>query len=178
MWDLIFNRNKKHLPNYFSFSQISSYEMCPLQYKLVYIDGIKRKYESIESFMGKRVHGVLEWLYKPENKEKLINFDKICEVYDKGWVDKWNPNIFVVNVKYNRKDKKYEYPLLSAGTPNLARSGMMFINSSILAIISSDEYPLRGDPPFCSFSLSYFLNLFTRFFTVMNFLLFINYMNK
>ena len=75
MWDLIFNRNKKHLPNYFSFSQISSFEMCPMQYKLIYIDGVKRKYESIESFMGKRVHSVLEWLYKPENKEKIIVVD-------------------------------------------------------------------------------------------------------
>ena len=53
MWDLIFNRNKKHLPNYFSFSQISSFEMCPMQYKLIYIDGIKRKYESIESIWEK-----------------------------------------------------------------------------------------------------------------------------
>ena len=43
-----------------------------MQYKLIYIDGIKRKYESIESYMGKRVHSVLEWLYKPENKEKLL----------------------------------------------------------------------------------------------------------
>ena len=54
-----------------------------MQYKLIYIDGIKRKYESIESYMGKRVHSVLEWLYKPENKEKIINFDRICEEYDK-----------------------------------------------------------------------------------------------
>ena len=109
MWDLIFNRNKKHLPNYFSFSQISSFEMCPMQYKLIYIDGIKRKYESIESYMGKRVHSVLEWLYKPENKEKIINFDRICEEYDKDWVDKWNSNIFVVNVKYNRKEKNMNF---------------------------------------------------------------------
>ena len=80
-----------------------------MQYKLIYIDGIKRKYESIESYMGKRVHSVLEWLYKPENKEKIINFDRICEEYDKDWVDKWNSNIFVVNVKYNRKEKNMNF---------------------------------------------------------------------
>ncbi len=70
MWDLIFNRNKKHLPNYFSYSQINSYQMCPLQYKLVYIDGIKRKYESIESYMGKRVHGSINLVLISFQKEK------------------------------------------------------------------------------------------------------------
>ena len=141
MWDLIFNRNKKHLPNYFSFSQISSFEMCPMQYKLIYIDGIKRKYESIESYMGKRVHSVLEWLYKPENKEKIINFDRICEEYDKDWVDKWNSNIFVVNVKYNRKEKKYEFPLLSE--KELERKHNLFysIGKECLSNYYKDFYP-------------------------------------
>jgi len=141
MWDLIFNRNKKNLPNYFSYSQISSYEICPLQYKLVYIDGIKRKYESIESYMGKRVHSVLEWLYKPENKEKLINFDRICEEYDKDWVDNWNSNIFVVNVKYNRKEKKYEFPLLS--DKELERKHNLFysIGKECLSNYYKDFYP-------------------------------------
>ena len=87
MWDLIFNRNKKNLPNYFSYSLLNCYELCSEQYKLVYIDGIKKKYESIESYMGKRVHSVLEWLYKPENKEEYINFDRICEEYDKEWIN-------------------------------------------------------------------------------------------
>ncbi len=141
MWDLIFNRNKKNLPNYFSYSQISSYEICPLQYKLVYIDGIRRKYESIESYMGKRVHSVLEWLYKPENKEKLINFDRICEEYDKDWVDNWNSNIFVVNVKYNRKEKKYEFPLLS--DKELERKHNLFysIGKECLSNYYKDFYP-------------------------------------
>ena len=141
MWDLIFNRNKKHLPNYFSYSQINSYQICPLQYKLVYIDGIKRKYESIESYMGKRVHGVLEWLYKPENKEKLINFDRICKEYDKDWIENWNSNIFVVNVKYNRKEKKYEHPLLS--DKDLERKHNLFysIGKECLSNYYKEYYP-------------------------------------
>ena len=113
MWNLIFNRNKKHLPNYFSYSQINSYELCPQQYKLLYIDGIRKKYESIESYMGKRVHSVLEWLYIPENKEEYINFDRICKEYDKYWIENWHLNIFVVNTKYSRKEKKYTYQQLS-----------------------------------------------------------------
>ena len=64
-----------------------------------------KKYESIESFMGKRVHTVLEWLYKPENKEEYINFDKICEEYNKEWIGNRHSKIFVVNAKYDRKQK-------------------------------------------------------------------------
>ena len=141
MWNLIFNRNKKYLPNYFSYSQINSYTICPLQYKLIYIDGIKRKYESIESYMGKRVHAVLEWLYKPENKEKLINFDRICEEYDKDWVENWNSNIFVVNVKYSRKDKSYKFPLLS--DKELERKHNLFysIGKECLSNYYKDFYP-------------------------------------
>ena len=141
MWNLIFNRNKKYLPNYFSYSQINSYEICQLQYKLIYIDGIKRKYESIESYMGKRVHAVLEWLYKPENTKKLINFDRICDEYDKDWVQNWNSNIFVVNVKYNRKDKKYEFPLLS--DKELERKHNLFysIGKECLSNYYKDFYP-------------------------------------
>jgi len=141
MWDLIFNRTKKNLPNYFSYSQISSYEMCPMQYKLVYIDGIKRKYESIESYMGKRVHGVLEWLYKPENKEKLINFDKICEQYDKEWISNWNTNIFVVNVKYSRKEKQYTYPLLSETELERKHNFFYSIGKECLSNYYKDFYP-------------------------------------
>ena len=100
MWNLLFNRNKKYLPNYFSYSQLSSFQSCPEQYKLIYIDGIKKKFESIESYMGKRVHSVLEWLYKPENKEEYINFDRICKEYDKVWIDNLHEN----NVNYTSRD--------------------------------------------------------------------------
>ena len=79
MWDLIFNRSKKKLPNYFSYSQLNSFELCEEQYKLVYIDGIKNKYESLESYMGKRVHSVLEWLYKPEIRKNILILIKFAK---------------------------------------------------------------------------------------------------
>ena len=87
--------------------------MCSEQYKLIYINGIRKKYESLESYMGKRVHSVLEWLYKPENKEKYINFDRICEEYDKEWITNRHSKIFVVNTKYDRQKKKYINNILS-----------------------------------------------------------------
>jgi hypothetical protein len=42
--------------------------------------------------MGKRVHGVMEWLYSKENREKpYITFDRLCQTYDEQWLDHWLP---------------------------------------------------------------------------------------
>ena len=49
---------------YYSYSQINTFLNCPKKYKLIYIDKISIKKESIEAFIGKVVHEVLEWIYK------------------------------------------------------------------------------------------------------------------
>ena len=74
MWNLIFNRNKKQLPNYFSYSQINSYNLCPQQYKLLYIDGIRKKYESYRNKLK-----VFIWQYTIDNK--LIEFQFINDTF-------------------------------------------------------------------------------------------------
>ena len=59
--------SKKESLNTFSYSQLSTFKSCPQQYKIIYLDGVRKINESIEAFMGKRVHEVLEWLYSKEN---------------------------------------------------------------------------------------------------------------
>ena len=51
----------------FSYSQLNTFKICPQQYKIIYINGVRKVDESIEAFMGKRVHEVLEWLYSELN---------------------------------------------------------------------------------------------------------------
>ena len=143
MWNLIFNRNKKNLPNYFSYSQINSYELCPQQYKLMYIDGIRKKYESIDSYMGKRVHSVLEWLYKPENKEEYINFDRIVKEYDKDWIDNWHSNIFVVSTKYSRKEKKYLFQKLTNKQLDYHHDKFYSVGKECLSNYYKEFYPFN-----------------------------------
>ena len=53
--------------NTFSYSKINTYKICPQRYKINYINKIIKPHESIEAFMGKRVHEVLEWLYNERN---------------------------------------------------------------------------------------------------------------
>ncbi|MBT3251428.1 MAG: PD-(D/E)XK nuclease family protein [Candidatus Marinimicrobia bacterium] len=86
--------------NHYSFSQISTFKSCREQYKLVYFEGIRKKSESIEAFMGKCVHATLEWLYQKENIAKpYLTFDSICTKYDDIWVGSWHKDIFIADVR-------------------------------------------------------------------------------
>ena len=55
----------------FSYSQINTFNTCQKQYEIIYLDGIRKKDESIEAFVGKRVHETLEWLYNIDNISKI-----------------------------------------------------------------------------------------------------------
>ena len=60
---------------YYSYSQLSTFKNCPQKYKIQYIDKVKNNNESIESFLGKRIHESLEWLYQKSKKDSFISFD-------------------------------------------------------------------------------------------------------
>ena len=98
----------------FSFSKINTYKLCPQKYKINYIDKVYKKCESIEAFMGKRVHEVIEWTYL--SKEQLGDFctvDSLLNQYNLIWDNKWHDNIYLAQQKYtivkknNRKFKHY-----------------------------------------------------------------------
>ena len=58
----------------YSHSKISSFENCPYQYKLKYIDKEKPEIENtIEAFMGDIVHKTLEKLYKDKKFKKRVS---------------------------------------------------------------------------------------------------------
>ena len=84
---------KKHL----SYSQINTFNNCPQKYKIIYIDKIKNNHESIEGFLGKVVHEVLEWIYK----EKLDYYiwDNIEDKYLEIWNNRWHDCIFLAIIK-------------------------------------------------------------------------------
>ena len=51
----------------YSHSRLSTFENCPLKFKYTYIDKIETGIEeSIEAFLGSRVHEALEKLSKSE----------------------------------------------------------------------------------------------------------------
>ena len=100
---------KSDLLKTLSFSQLNTFKICPEQYKIIYIDGIRKISESIEAFMGKRVHEVLEWLYSDENSKKsFITFDSLCKKYDNNWILSWHDSIYIAD---RRKTTDYYYSI-------------------------------------------------------------------
>ena len=105
----IINMNNKE-NKYYSYSQLSTYVNCPQRYKLLYIDKIKKTNESVEAFIGKIAHEVLEWLYK-KNKSDLtyVAFDQIINKYNQIWKERIHKKIFLawIKIKFKRNKRLY-----------------------------------------------------------------------
>jgi DNA helicase-2/ATP-dependent DNA helicase PcrA len=98
---------KGFLPDHFSFSQLTAFSSCPLQYKFAHILKIPVRGRANFSF-GKTIHNVLHKfiglsardigsrqkdLFAPEgNIESKISLSlqDLLEIYDKEWIDNWH----------------------------------------------------------------------------------------
>jgi putative RecB family exonuclease len=94
----------------YSHSKLSTYEDCPLKYKLCYIDHIKRDTEGIEAFLGSRVHDTLKKCYDDIEYAKLNSLSDLLAFYNKIWQENWRDSIVVVRkeVKPEQYRKKGE----------------------------------------------------------------------
>jgi len=95
------------LPVY-SHSMLSTYENCPRQFKLRYIDRIRPSAgeEGIEAFLGIRVHEVLEKLHKDLMLSKLNSLDSLLRYYDSLWKKNWHDNIVINRKGFTRTHYK------------------------------------------------------------------------
>ncbi len=81
----------------YSHSRLGTYENCPFQYKLRYVDKVKPVLgNTIESFMGSMVHDSLEWLYKLAQDSNIVSKGALIKKYDDLWVENWKDDIRVV----------------------------------------------------------------------------------
>ncbi|MBY0401954.1 PD-(D/E)XK nuclease family protein [Myxococcota bacterium] len=74
----------------FSHSRISSFENCPKQFEFRYVQKIESESESIEAFVGKRVHEVLERLYQFAGRGQLPGVEKVVDRYHKLWEEAYD----------------------------------------------------------------------------------------
>lgn len=91
----------------YSHSRISTFENCPYQYKLRYIDRIKPEIpDTIEAFMGSVVHEVLEWLYKQIRFEKEVSKDLLLERFNEIWDKGYSEDILIVKKELTAENYK------------------------------------------------------------------------
>ncbi|HEX9896822.1 MAG TPA: PD-(D/E)XK nuclease family protein [Dehalococcoidales bacterium] len=91
------------MPTY-SNSRLSTYENCPFQFKLTYIDRIKRETEGVEAFLGNRVHETLRKCYDDIRRTKLNTLDELLACYESLWQKNWHDDIVI-----NRKELTAEH---------------------------------------------------------------------
>lgn len=86
----------------YSHSRLSTFETCPLQYKIGYIDKIKREEEGIEAFLGSRFHETMDKLYE-DLKCKVYTLDEVLSYFEKLWNKEYTDNVIIT-----RKDRTAE----------------------------------------------------------------------
>lgn len=81
----------------YSHSRLSTFEQCQLKYKFKYIDNVIPDYEqSIEQFLGKKVHETLEWIYN-NAKQRNFELDDIVKYFIESWNKDFNKEIKIFN---------------------------------------------------------------------------------
>ena len=81
----------------YSHSRVSTFENCPYQYKLRYIDKVKVDVSTtIEAFMGDMVHQSLEDLYKRKKFKKRVAKASLIKFYRDLWKKEYSDDILIV----------------------------------------------------------------------------------
>lgn len=89
----------------FSHSRLETFESCALKFKYQYIDKVEiPKRDSIEAFLGSRVHDVLEELYKHKLMGKSWTKDEFLKYYFDLWEKEKHDEIFIVKKQYTIED--------------------------------------------------------------------------
>ncbi len=84
------------MPTY-SYSQLETFDNCPLKYKFKYIDKIRKpEAQSIEAFVGITVHEVLRKLYADLVLGKRQSIEELLGHYGSVWRRDWMPTIRIV----------------------------------------------------------------------------------
>ncbi|HKA24588.1 MAG TPA: PD-(D/E)XK nuclease family protein [Candidatus Eisenbacteria bacterium] len=81
----------------YSHSRLTSYENCPLKYRLRYVDEVDiERRETVESFVGRRVHETLQYLHDRHTEGALLTLQEILTHLDNAWEREWHPRVLVV----------------------------------------------------------------------------------
>src|SRR4030042_1989524 len=85
----------------YSHSRLSCYEQCPQKFKLQYIEKIETEEEqTVEAFLGIRVHEALEKLYRDLQHQKADSVEELLAFFSSEWDANWTEDIIIVSDEY------------------------------------------------------------------------------
>lgn len=97
----------------YSHSRLSCYEQCPQKFKLQYIEKLETEEEqTVEAFLGIRVHEALEKLYRDLAHQKKNTLEEVLDFFTSEWNANWTNDISIVREEYHAENylnmgKKY-----------------------------------------------------------------------
>jgi hypothetical protein len=97
----------------FSHSRIVTFEVCPLRYKLSYIDLVEPDAEETpETYLDSRVNEALERLYRNVERGKLISKKELLSFFKIQWKTNWPESILVAGEalaeeEYRKRGERY-----------------------------------------------------------------------
>lgn len=74
----------------FSPSSLDSYETCPKKYHFRYVEKLPVDSEGIEAFVGKRVHEVLERLYRFTDEGRVPSLERVVWRFHQMWHERFD----------------------------------------------------------------------------------------
>jgi putative RecB family exonuclease len=89
----------------FSHSRLSSFESCPMQYRLRYIDEVDiERRETVESFLGRRVHETLQFFYERLASGMRLSEGDLLAHLSSSWQRNWHRNVKIVRADQSVED--------------------------------------------------------------------------
>jgi putative RecB family exonuclease len=133
----------------YSNSKLKTYENCPRQYMLKYIDKVELPEgaeEGIEAFLGSRVHETLEKLHKELILTKLNSLNDLLGYYKNEWDKNWHENVLIVKKGFK---KDHYFNTGKEAITNYYKRHQPFNQSKTLATeqlitFKIDGYSIRG----------------------------------
>jgi putative RecB family exonuclease len=134
----------------YSHSRLASFENCPKKFQYRYVLRVPTETESIESFLGKRVHEVLERLYLFTTSGKLPSLARVLERFRTWWDEHYDSQR--VRIARSENDAAHYRQLGERCLTNYYRRFYPFEGDETLAVekrftFSLDEegaYRIRG----------------------------------
>lgn len=81
---------------HYSYSQLKTYDQCPLKFKFEYIDKRRSNFEGIEAFMGQRVHDALRRLYEELVNGRREELEHLIDFYNLRWDEEMHDGVQIV----------------------------------------------------------------------------------
>jgi len=127
----------------YSHSRLSSFENCPRAFRYRYVDKIPAEVESIEAFMGKLVHSVIEKLNLVTATGRVPSLPSVLRRYQAMWEEAYDPD----RVRIVRKGTEPgSYRATGAGcTESFYRRHYPFDRDESVGIEERVAFALDGD---------------------------------